>query len=58
MPFDPSASVTPSTTEPDAPAGVTFALTPPQDDGPDGLATAHPKRVAVTLPEGMTINPA
>jgi hypothetical protein len=60
VPFDPSISVKPESTLPDAPTGLSFALNLPQDglDNPSGIATAHLKRAEVVLPEGMTISPS
>jgi hypothetical protein len=56
--FTPTTSVIPDTASPDAPTGLQADLKLPQSDDPDGLGTAHLKDVKVTLPEGMTINPA
>jgi hypothetical protein len=58
LPFDPSISVTPGTTQADEPTGAAVNLHVPQSSRADTLATAHVKDVRVTLPEGMTINPA
>jgi hypothetical protein len=61
VPFDPSIDVAPATTQADEPTGAVIDLQVPQtysDNDGDGLATAHVKNVSVTLPEGMTINPA
>ncbi len=56
--FTPTTSVIPDTTSPDAPTGLQVDLKLPQSNDPDGLGTAHLKDVKVTLPEGMTVNPA
>jgi hypothetical protein len=60
LPFDPDVSIAPSTSAPDAPTGLGVDLSFPQEGllDPDGLGTAHLKKATVTLPEGMTINPA
>jgi hypothetical protein len=60
VPFDPSISVEPDTRLPDAPSGLEFGVSFPQDglNNPTGLSTAHLKRAEVTLPEGMTISPS
>jgi hypothetical protein len=58
LPFDPGITVTPGTTQADEPTGATVDLHVPQSDDADTYATAHVKDVAVTLPDGMTINPA
>jgi hypothetical protein len=59
VPFDPSIAVTPGTTQADAPTSAAVDLHVPQSyDDFTKLATAHVKDVRVTLPDGMTINPA
>jgi hypothetical protein len=58
VPFDPSISVTPGTTQADEPTSTTIDLHVPQSSDAETLATAHVKDTSVTLPEGMTINPA
>jgi len=56
--FAPTASVRPLSHVADAPTGLDVNIAVPQNDSPDGLATAHVKRVAVTLPEGMSVSPS
>jgi hypothetical protein len=56
--FEPSFTATPTTSEAAAPAGLDAELVIPQDETPQGFATSTMKSAAVTLPEGMTINPA
>ncbi len=56
--FDPTVDVRPTTRRADSPTGLEFDLSVPQSDTPDGLATAHVKDVAVTLPEGMSVSPS
>jgi uncharacterized repeat protein (TIGR01451 family) len=57
--FDPEVTAVPTTSRPDAPSGLVVTIDSPQNlDNPDGLATAHLRDAKVTLPEGMTINPA
>jgi hypothetical protein len=60
LPFDPSFSARPDSSTPDSPSGLTVNLGFPQEglEDPQGLATAHLRDTTVTLPEGMTINPA
>ena len=57
LPFDPSISVTPGTTQADEPTSAAVTLHVPQSSDAGTLATAHLKDAVVTLPEGMTINP-
>ena len=56
--FDPSITVTPTTTESDSPTGLSVDLHVPQDQNPRDLATADLKTAAVTLPPGMTLDPS
>jgi hypothetical protein len=56
--FAPAASVRPLSHVADAPTGLDFDLTVPQNDSSDGLTTAHVKRVEVTLPDGMSVSPS
>ena len=57
--FDPAITVTPDTTQADAPTGVTVGLHVPQspDSFPD-LATPELKDATVTLPAGMSVSPS
>jgi uncharacterized repeat protein (TIGR01451 family) len=56
--FTPTVTATPSTKQPDTPAGLDVDIQSPQNlDNPGGLANAQLRDVKVTLPEGMTINP-
>ncbi|MDX6656400.1 MAG: hypothetical protein QOH62_1193, partial [Solirubrobacteraceae bacterium] len=57
LPFAPSVSVTPGTTQADAPSSAAVTLHVPQSTDAGTLASAHLKDAVVTLPEGMTINP-
>jgi hypothetical protein len=60
VPFDPQITVTPTTHAADSPTGLEVEVSVP-DDGllnPDGIAQSHLKKAVVTLPEGMTVNPA
>jgi hypothetical protein len=56
--FDPTIDVRPLSHTADAPTGLAVDLSIPQNDAPDGLATAHLRRVAVTLPKGMSVSPS
>jgi hypothetical protein len=56
--FDPSISVQPLSHVADAPTGLAVDLRVPQNQAPDGLATAHVKTVMVTLPKGMSVSPS
>jgi hypothetical protein len=56
--FDPTIEVVPSTTVADSPSGVRVNLHLPQGSGKDQLATADLRDLTVTLPRGVSINPA
>lgn len=58
LPFAASIAVAPTTTEAGAPTGLDVDLTVPQNENPDGLATAHLRRAVVTLPAGMAVSPS
>jgi hypothetical protein len=56
--FEPSVEVAPTTSVPDAPSGLDVDMSFPTEDNAAGLAPPALKTAVVTLPEGMTINPA
>jgi len=58
LPFDPSIRVQPTSTRADSPTGLDVEVRIPQNENPDGLASAHLDKAVVTLPEGMTVNPS
>jgi hypothetical protein len=56
--FEPTFTLAPTSDEAAAPSGVDADLRIPQDETPGGRATSTLRSAAVTLPEGLTINPA
>ncbi len=56
--FSPTATIAPESRVAGAPTGLTFDLHMPQNEDPQGLAEALPKKTVVTLPAGMAVNPA
>ena len=56
--FAPILKARPTTNAADSPSGLQFELKIPQNDDPDGTVPAHPRDIAVTLPEGLVINPS
>jgi hypothetical protein len=56
--FTPSVAVGTDTGSADAPSGLQFGLHMPQNESPGTLAEATLKQTVVTLPAGMTVNPA
>ena len=59
VPFQPSLSITPQTTQSDAPTGMAVDVHVPQtNDDPSGLASATLQNAVVTMPPGMTLDPS
>jgi hypothetical protein len=58
LPFAPSTTVTPATAQSDAPDGATTVVQVPQNVGPAQINTSDIRDAHVTLPEGLTLNPA
>ncbi|WP_445150618.1 hypothetical protein [Baekduia sp. Peel2402] len=56
--FAPSIDVLPLSKVADAPTGLTVDLKVPQSDDPDGLASAHVRKVVMTFPQGMSVSPS
>ncbi|MEX0973521.1 MAG: hypothetical protein WDZ46_09740 [Solirubrobacterales bacterium] len=56
--FSPDLDARPSTDAADSPSGLDVDLRIPQNEDPDGLATAQLKKSVVTLPEGLVLNPS
>jgi hypothetical protein len=58
VPFAPSISLTPETTQAGAPTGLSAALTIPQSEVSSGRGTSELTQAILTLPAGMTISPS
>jgi hypothetical protein len=58
VPFAPTASLTPSTTESGAPDGATVDVQVPQDPNPGGTDSSTVEDATFTLPAGMSLNPS
>jgi hypothetical protein len=56
--FEPTLEARPTTDVADAPTGLHADLHIPQNEGFDERSTADLRRTVVTLPEGLTVNPA
>jgi hypothetical protein len=56
--FSPSIEVTPETSVADTPTGLNVDVRVPQDENPNGLATANLREATVTLPEGLAVSPS
>jgi hypothetical protein len=58
VPFAPTVSVTPSTTQRDQPDGLTIGLDVPQNQNPADIASSQLQEASVTLPPGLSLNPS
>jgi hypothetical protein len=58
VPFEPTATVTPETPQYDTPDGTTTDVRVPQFEKSNQINTADINDAHVTLPEGLTLNPA
>ncbi len=58
IPFNPSVTVTPSTTQRDQPDGITVDMSVPQDENPAHIAPSQLENTTITLPAGLSINPS
>ncbi len=56
--FEPTIESKATTDQGENPSGLDFSVHQPQNEALDGRATATLKDATVTLPEGMTVNPA
>ena len=58
VPFEPSFTLTPETTQSDQPDGMAVDLSIPQHESGSEIESADLQTTTVTLPEGMTMNPS
>ncbi len=58
VPFSPSVEARATTNLADSPSGLDVKLHLPQNTDPDGLSESTLEDVSMTLPAGMTVNPA
>ena len=56
--FKPTIAAVPQSSTADSPTGLAFNLHVPQDEDPAHLAVADLRDVTVTLPQGVSVNPA
>jgi len=58
VPFDPAITSTPTSKAAENPSGLSFELSLPSTGlaNGEGIAESQPKKVEVTLPQGMTLN--
>lgn len=58
VPFEASLEAQPTTKRADSPTGLDVTLSVPQNELPEGIASADLRDAVVTLPEGMAVNPS
>lgn len=58
LPFTPSLTLAPETTQAGAPSGYTLGVRLPQNESPSALASADVRSVQVALPAGVTLSPS
>jgi hypothetical protein len=56
--FSPTVAVKPESNSADSPTGVRVEIRVPQEESAKGLAEADLRKATVTMPEGVTVNPA
>jgi hypothetical protein len=57
-PFEPEFKLIPATSQSDQPDGITTEAIVPHDPSPSGIDSSQVRNASITLPEGMTLNPA
>ncbi len=57
VPFNPQVTIVTTSSAADTPTGLDFRIDVPQTSSPEVLGSSDVKDVAVTLPEGFTMNP-
>jgi hypothetical protein len=58
VPFKPAIALEPETAKSDQPDGITTEVIVPHNPSPTGIDSSQVENATVTLPEGMTLNPA
>jgi hypothetical protein len=58
LPFNPTVDVRPLSKVADAPTGINVDIDVPQSDDPDGLATAHVRKIVTRFPAGVSVSPS
>jgi hypothetical protein len=54
--FQPSITAQPGTHRAASPTGLNIDIKVPQNEGPDGLASAHVRKIVTTFPQGVTVS--
>jgi hypothetical protein len=58
VPFNPSVDVKALSRVADAPTALDVDIDVPQSNDPDGLASAHVRKVKMVMPQGMSVSPS
>lgn len=58
VPFEPKVSLAPTASTAHSTSGLDVDLNVPQESAPGGISSADVRRAAVTLPQGVSLNPA
>jgi hypothetical protein len=58
LPFKPTVDVRPLSKVADAPTGLNVDVDVPQATDPDGLATAHVRKIVTRFPAGVSVSPS
>jgi hypothetical protein len=56
--FSPTVNASPTTTDAGSPTGLSFEVSLPPNEAPNGLAEADLKEAVVSLPAGMSVSPS
>jgi hypothetical protein len=56
LPFEPTIVAQPGTHRAASPTGLDINIEVPQNNGPDGLATAHVRKIVTRFPQGVTVS--
>jgi hypothetical protein len=56
LPFEPTITSVTGTHRAASPTGLDVNVTVPQNNGPDGLATAHVRKIVTRFPKGVTVS--
>ena len=58
LPFGPTVDVRPLSKVADSPTGLNVDVDVPQSDDPDGVATAHVRKIVTRFPAGVSVSPS
>jgi hypothetical protein len=58
LPFGPTVDVRPLSRVADSPTGLNVDVSVPQSDDPDGVGTAHVRKIVTKFPAGVSVSPS